>query len=253
MRTRDDIDLAQRRVLFALLRPASMVAASLDFPLHDLVSYVRLGYFRELRQRGVTLTDAAASMEVSARTAKRLAAQLRSDFFRPESEHDLARRIEFMTWAQPLSVGRLRQLLKVSDEELDDALRKLRDEARVVRTVDERGTYYQAAQLVSRLVSDVFSDRIGALNSLLRNVTEVVERRFLDEPGDAFARTLNFRMNRADLGELNAAYNALLQTMLDLEARVEEDDAVPMRLSLVWSEISQDDAAATFADAVDTK
>lgn len=234
------VDVAYRRVLFSMLRPAAMLAASKGFPLKELTSFIRLSYFRELRDGGATLADAAGSMEVSLRTAKRLASELRSDFFVPEVEHNLARRIEFMTWAEPLSYARITQLLgNTPREDVDRALGKLVDEGRLERA-EGRVPRYQASQLVSRLVDDAFSNRIGALNSLLQNVTETVSRRFLGLGGLAFARTLNFRIRPQDAGELRAAYDALLERLLELEGLVEDpDDALGVRLSVVWSAIDE--------------
>lgn len=237
-----ETNLAQRRIVFAMLRPAALLAASLDFPLKELTSFMRLSYYRELREHGASLAEAAESMEVSTRTAKRLAAQLRSDFFLPEVEHTLARRIEFMTWAEPRSLARLTQLLRgVPREEVEHAINKLCDEERIQVIEGERGLRFKASRLVSRLVDDKFSNRIGALNSLLQNVAETVSRRFIDDSGIAFARTLNFRINREDAGELRAAYDVFLQRMLELEERVDDPEAaVPIRLSLLWAEIGDD-------------
>ena len=237
-RAPSDQQLALGRIVFSMLRPAAVISATLKFPLRELTSFMRLSYFRELREQGATLSDAADSMEVSLRTAKRLAAELRSDFFLPEAEHTLARRIEFMTWAQALSLARITQLLHGSSrEEVENAIDKLLDEGRLEKE-EGRVTRYRASKLVSRLVDDAFSNRIGALNSLLQNVAETVERRFIVDDGIAFARTLNFRIRRRDEDELRAAYDVLLERLLELESRVHDaDDAVPIRMSVLWAEV----------------
>lgn len=233
-----DRQLAYRRIVFSMLRPAAMISARLNFPLRELTNFIRLSYFRELREQGATLADAADSMEVSTRTAKRLAAELRSDFFLPEVEHTLARRIEFMTWAEPLSFARIAQLSAgIHSEEIEHAIDKLIEEGRL-EVVEGRVTRYRASKLVSRLVDDAFSSRIGALNSLLQNVGETVARRFIAQTGMAFARTLNFRIRRCDVGELEDVYSELLERLLELESRVtDNDEDVPVRMSVLWAEL----------------
>ncbi|MEZ4458149.1 MAG: hypothetical protein R3E66_00185 [bacterium] len=234
--------LVHRRIMFSMLRPPAMIAARFGFPLKELTNFIRLSYFRELRESGATLAEAAELIEVSTRTMKRLNAELRSDFFLPEVEHTLARRIEFMVWAEAKTLARIGQLLPgVPREDLETAIEALKAEGRVSEEHDGRQVRFRASHLVSRLVDEGFARRIGALNSLMQNVAETVIARFIEPKDVSFARTLNFRIRPEDHDELRTAYDALLQTMLKLEARVEDQaSSVPIRMSVLWSEVDED-------------
>ncbi len=234
-----ETDFVHRRIMFSMLRPPAMMAARLGFPLKDLTNFMRLSYFRELRDSGSTLAEAAELIEVSTRTMKRLNAELRSDFFLPEIEHTLARRIEFMIWAESKSLARIIQLLpSVPREDIEIALERLIAEERITQETDGRVVRYRASHLVSRLVDDGFSKRIGALNSLMQNVAETVLARFITPKPVSFARTLNFRIPKDDADELNAAYDVLLKRMLELEGRVQDQgDSIPIRMSMLWTEV----------------
>jgi hypothetical protein len=230
--------LLQRRIMFSVLGPAAMLAARLGFPLRDLTHFIRLSYLRELRQSGVTLGEAAEQLEVSTRTMKRLNAELRSDFFLPEIEQTLARRIEFMIWAEPKSAARLGQLLSgTSPEDIAMAIETLKAEDRIREESDGRTVRYRVTQQVSRLVDESFARRIGALNSLMQNVAETVIARFIEPREVSFARTLNFRIRAQDARELQDVYQELLARILELEKRAAEDESIPVRMSILWSEV----------------
>lgn len=234
------LNLQHRRIIFAMVRPVAMVAAHVGFPMKELTNFVRLGYFRQLRERGASLEDIAQIMEVSPRTARRLNHELRSDFFLPEIEHTLARRIEFMLWNEPLSRARITQLLQdVEEDEVDAALERLIEEERV-EAIEGRSTRYRVTSLVSRLVDDGFARRVGALNSLLQNVAETVTSRLLDSSEDAFARTISFRVRHEDLSALRHYYNGLLERLVELESKVDANErSVPVRLSYIWAALKE--------------
>lgn len=238
----DHDQLVNRRIVFSMLRPPAMVAARLGFPLKDLTNFIRLSYFRELRESGATLAEAAELIDVSTRTMKRLNAELRSDFFLPEVEHTLARRIEFMVWAEAKTLARMGQLLPgVPREDIETALEVLKAEGRVSEESEGRQVRYRATQPVSRLVDEGFARRIGALNSLMQNVAETVIARFIAPKEVSFARTLNFRIRPEDHDELRAAYDTLLNKMLELETRVDpQAGSLPIRLSVLWSQVDED-------------
>ncbi len=237
----DGDDFVNRRIMFSMLRPPAMMAARLGFPLKDLTNFMRLSYFRELRESGSTLAEAAELIEVSTRTMKRLNRELRSDFFLPEIEHTLARRIEFMIWAESKSLARIIQLLpSVPRADIEHALEHLLAEQRIIQEPDGRALRYRATHLVSRLVDEGFSKRIGALNSLMQNVAETVLARFIAPKDVSFARTLNFRILKDDSDELKAAYDILLKRMLELEGRVQnQTDSIPIRMSMLWTEVDE--------------
>ena len=78
----EDIPSAEleQRVIFALLQPAISLAAGFGVSMRDLVAWVQVAYLKHLRSRGLTLREAAETMGVSERTAKRLSQSLKVSF-----------------------------------------------------------------------------------------------------------------------------------------------------------------------------
>ena len=233
-----------RRVVFSLMTPASRLSATRELPLKELTNYLRLAYFRQLRNKGKTLREIGDSLDISVRTAKRLSQQLKENFFAPEREHELPRRIEFMLWATPMTRARINQVLEdVSGQECEDAIDQLLDEERV-REVEGRVGYYEACRPQgSRIVRDTMIARVGALNAFLNNATNAIHHRFFAQKDKAFVRTLSFRIRPEDLAELREIYESSVWERLSaLEQRVEErDDALEMQLSVCWAPYDMDD------------
>ncbi|MEM9195494.1 MAG: hypothetical protein AAGF12_40365 [Myxococcota bacterium] len=231
-------DSENRRVLYALLRASARLAKTLEIPAKQVQEWVRLAYFDELRRDGNTVAIAAEKLGVSEPTGARLARALRTDFLTDEAEYELPKRIAFMLWAGPMSRARLRQVLtEVDEDELDQALDRLLAEGRIVEQ-SGRVVNYAITDPEDRLVQPGFAARIGALNSLLGNVVGVIDARFFSRREDAFARTVSFRMRRADRKKLRAFYTKTVWPFLrDLEAKVSEGDTTQVtRFSILWAQ-----------------
>ena len=252
MERRDDIEEPGevelvRRVAYSLLLPAGRLAARHAIPLSELTTLAQLVYFGQLRQRSWTLKEIGQAMDVSLRTVKRLAQKMRQNFFAPEVEHELPRRIEFMLGTSPMSRARIQQVLgDVEEDAVDAALEALLREERVKLEDDGSATAtYRATRPVTRLATrESWVARIGALNALMSNVSQTVQGRFFTGDPASFARTISFRLRTEDLGELREFYEAqLMEKLKELEARTEsadgqeeeEDEAIEIQLSLIWA------------------
>ena len=215
-----------RRVVYALLGPVVRLAEELEVPLKHLQKWVRLAYFQELRARGMRVADASRLLAISEPTAARLSRELKTTFLAPEAEHELPKRIAFMLWSQPLSRARIVQALGADhDAEIDAALGRLVTEGRITLREGRTPTYELLAE-EDRLVQSGWPARIGALSSLLGNLSDVVQQRFFDESAQAFARTVSFRVRKCDEAELGRFYREQLWPFLrSLEDRARQQSA----------------------------
>lgn len=226
----------RQRVIYSLFLPAVMLASAFEIPAKELAAWLQVAHFEHLRARGVTLTDTADALGVSVRTAKRLSRQLKLAFLRPEIEHELPVKIEFMLRAESMSAARLAQVLKeVPATEVHMALGRLLGEGRV-EEVPGRTTTYRILKSVNSLVRDSWLARIGGLNSLLRNLGDTVVGRFFNHDSRALARTLSFHV----LPEHYSALEALLEhTISQIAALDAEAQGQPLaervRLSLLYA------------------
>lgn len=238
---REDIQKQEfiERLLYSLLAPVVQLGRLTHFSLKDLERLLRIAYFRALKADGLSNREVAEAMNVSTATVARLASETRENFLRPEREHGLPVRIEFMLWAGPMSRAKMLQVL-VNEEELevDGALEEMLAEERIALREDR----YELVRPADRLVRPDWVSRIGALNILLENLSEVVQQRFLaerDEPERGFARTLIFKLAREDQEKLRTLYELVLWpalVALDQRAKArEEGDVVDVKLTLFWA------------------
>lgn len=228
------------RVVYSLMRGGVRLSRRFGFPLREALSLLQMAYFHELRASGMSLDEIGDALDVSRRTAARLSKQLKTNFFRPEREHELPRRIEFMLWAGPMSEARLRRELPDDADEVAGALAQLVAEGRA-RLEPGRVPRYAVARTAGRLVSAGWTARIGALNSLIGNVTQVVYARFLEGSPRAFARTLSLRVRREDEEALRRLYEDTIWPALEAldEAATGDPDALKMKVSLCWAEYEE--------------
>ena len=231
-------DELQRRVVHSLLLPAVRLAKVFGIPLKEMVGYLQLAYYHELRKDGLRLKDVSDQMDISMRSAARLSKQLKTNFFRPEREHGLPRQIEFVLWHEALSLPRLkRELTNVSGEAVEEALEQLLSEDRVSR-IAGRTVTYGVTRGSSRLVRDRWTARIGALNSMVSNICDVVYGRFFTSSSRSWARTLSLRVRPEDLGKLKALYEDRIWTELSAldEAAAGDPAALSINLTVCWAD-----------------
>ncbi len=226
----------QGRVLHSLLLPVVSVAASSGVDLKDLGQRLQVAYLQYLRGQGMTHKEAAQVLGISERSAKRLQGELRTHFLRPEQEHNLPVRLEFILRASPMSRARLAQVLRdVSSDDLDLALERLLDEERIAE-VPGRTPTYKVVRSVQSLVRDTWLARIGGFNSLLQNLSDTVVGRFLLRDERSFARTMSFHILAERYEELHKAFDVLVEKIAALDAEAEGNtEAIPVRLSVFFA------------------
>ena len=246
-------DELAHRVVYALMRPAVRLAAAFGLDMKTAATLLESAYFQELRSMGLTLDEASERLGVSRRTAARLSKQLKNRFVLPEIRHNLARRVEFMLAAQPMSSARLAQTLTdVEDADILTALDELVATGRV-ELRDGRTPTYHPASMLRQLARDTWVQRVGGLTSFAGNLADAVWGRFGEATPSAFARTLSFRVPKGSHERLEKFYEeSLLPLILELDAEGEGDDRAPMQMSLCWApyEWSREGAAAGEADSV---
>lgn len=227
----------EQHVLYAMLRPAVRLATRFSVPLRELGQWAELGYFHELRRQQFKMREISQVLEISMRKAALLSRQLKDSFFEPE-QHGLARRIEFMIWAEPMSVARLQQHMpEVDVEEIQEVLAQLIEEGRLVE-VPGRVVTYEVARGESRLVRGNLMARLDALNKLLDTVSAAIEGRFFDDEPAALARNLELRVRRADVPRLRELYEEVIfaeLSKLDAMAREDVEESVAIDFTVCWA------------------
>jgi len=224
------------RLVFSLLKSAARTARWFELPLKELTGQTQLAYFRDLRQAGLTLRETTDALQVGMRKASELSQRLKENFFAPEREIALPRRIEFMLWAEPLSRTRIKQLLRdVSADDVDAAIATLLDERRI-SDVDGRPGFLTVTSTQARLVKPTWMSQIDGINTLMRVVAAAAHERVMRQSPRALIRTLNFRIAEEDIGELRELYESVIFPKLaSLEERAAgREDAISMDLSILW-------------------
>ncbi len=229
----------RERVLYALLGPAARLGTVFGTPLGVVRELAEMAYYHETKRHGLKMKEVAELMDVSISKVALLSRALKENFFRDEAAGELPRRIEFMLWAEPLTLARIKQVLTDSSgEEVNDAIQELLDQGRVQKRREDPHVFYELAIKTDRRVWDSWLARIDGLNNVLRNVTDAVYARFFGADVAAFARTLTFRVHPDDLHELQKFYEEqLFELVHRLDARAEEtpDEALPLALSMFWA------------------
>ena len=199
---------------------------------------LEMALFHETRKAGLKLSEASEVLDVSMRTISRMSKLLKRNFARPDQEHELPRRIEFMLWAGPLSEARIAQALSgIADASaISEALALLQDDGRVSRHVGRTVTY-TVTDTQRQLLSDGLLARVDALTNLTNNLLNAVYARFFEGDDRAFARTLTFRIRPSDLPRLRALYEEhIWPTLRALDAAAADaPEAQEVDFSLMWA------------------
>ncbi len=239
-----------RRVLFTLLQSTTRLGLAMGATRKEMTEALDMAVFREARSRGLKLAATAELLGVSMRKASRLSKRLKQNFLGTDAEVELARRIEFMLWAEPLGEKRVRQALgDVTSVEVRSALDELLSQGRIVAR-SGRTITYAVTHKDSRLIRDTWMSRLDGLADLIDTVTEAVAARFFGGDPRAFARTVSFRIRGGDMQELQAMYEEQVWPVisrLDGRAAAEGSDETTetMALSLVWAPDGYEPPAVT--------
>lgn len=224
------------RLVFSLLLSAARMARWFEVPLKELTSHLQLAYFRDIRLSGLTLREATDALQVGMRKASELSQRLKENFFAPERDIALPRRIEFMLWAEPASRARIKQLLRdVGEREIDQAIATLMEERRIKEAEDRPG-FLTVTSTQARLVKPTWMSQIDGINTLMRVVAGAAHERVMRQSPRALIRTLSFRIAEEDIGELRALYeDVIFPKLAALEERAAgRGDAMDMDLSILW-------------------
>ncbi|MFU8804062.1 MAG: hypothetical protein ACNA8W_09665 [Bradymonadaceae bacterium] len=225
----------RERLVYSLIQPGIGLAARSGLSLKMLTKLLRIAYFHEFRSQGYSLAEICDALDISIATAARLSKSLKDNFFRPEHEHELPQRIEYMLWAEPLSASRINQVLPgEKEEDVRDALEILLRDERIEEDPNDEGTY-RLVRRHGRLVRDHWFSRVGALNSLLKSLIATVEARFFAPETPSLSRTLNFRVHPEQVDELQRFYDEnLWPTMARLDDEAGDEGHKHVQLSVFW-------------------
>ncbi len=231
------------RVTYSLSKPTVRLADKYQLPFKEFTGLVQRAYFQVKADRGLSRNEIAQELQTSSRTVDRLVKATRDNFFAPEREHELPRRVEFLLWSGPKSVARLSQLMPETDEAtLRKALANLMEAGRVV---EERGrtVQYRETRRANRLPDDTMAAKVDALNNMLETVFATVWRRFFKADMRAGARTVGLRVRPEDVPEIERIYEELVwPRLVELDDRAREvDDVVEVGLTYCWSPLDEDE------------
>ena len=235
-------DELQRRVIYSFLVPAARLAKRFRIPLKEMTGWLQLAYFQEVRSSGLTLREAGALLDVGMRKASQLSKSLKSNFFDPERQHGLPRRIEFMVWGEPHSRARIQQILRQERaSQIDDAIALLIEERRITE-VKGRPDVFEASSTQARLYRPDWMSQIDGVNNFLTSCLTATYSRVFHHSPQSLLRTLNFRIRESDIEELHKFYQEeLFPRLAALEqAAAGAPDATTMDLSICWSPASED-------------
>lgn len=231
-----------RRLVYSLSKPAVRIADRFELGLKEMSTLAQIAYYERKRSRGLALRQIADQFDTSTRTVDRLAKTMRSNFFEPEHEHELPRRIEFMIWSQSMSLARLTQLLPGYDPaQIEEAVALLLERKRIEERPG-RTSVFMATAAANRLPDDTDAAKIDALNHLLGTVIEAVERRFLESDSRAAARNVSLRVRPEDLQEIEALYEDVIwPKLVELDARATDEDALEVGWVTCWSPLESEE------------
>ena len=231
----NDMDAQLAHVLLALLVLAARLATRFGIPLRDVKRAMELAYYRESRNRGMTMREMVELMSVSMRKISQLSSELKATYLRHEVDASVERRITALLLAGPMSQARIVQALAGEAEaDVVGALAALVDAARVAVT-DERTLRFVLSTPHHRLYREPWQARLDGLEHLVRGISGAVEQRFFGDGTHAFARTIAFRVAPDDVARLAALYEeSVFPLTTQLEARA-KDAAVPVNLVVAWS------------------
>ncbi len=127
-------DELKQRVVFALFAPAVRLALRFELPLVGVKRAMETAYFHEARKQGLGLREICEVLGISISKAALLSKHLKEGFLDHHATLPLARRIEYLLWARPLTLPRLNQIMPQERfVEIEQALDALIAQGRVER------------------------------------------------------------------------------------------------------------------------
>jgi len=230
-----------------MLEPPLVLARILALPVDDLQQLVSIGYFRELRFRGMSLRLIASRLKKSLRTVATLSRMQaeRGPLLGTSRRIGWRRRIvQSLADDGPETIDELAaELPEVGGGDLRAEVEELVAQGILARGED--GVLSVDTAHFS-LVRDDLEHRLDSLRHFLAAVTHVVYRRFFsaDRSAEAFARVMTFQVSRAELQAIReATYAALELAVHEADARAATDvDAVQASVAMCFAEMPTDPA-----------
>ena len=242
-----DREELERRLVYALFRPAVRAALDLETPLAWMKQAMETAYFHEARRQGMSLREISQALDISISKTALLSRQLKDNFQNPARAPDLARRIEYMLWAGPLTLARLNQVLTEERfQDIEAALDELIEQGRIVRHGEGSFASHELEVRAGERLWDFWLARLDALDEAMAPVADASQHAMLfDEddsppsPGAARAHTHTLRLRREDVGRLEQLYHDQWRAGLDaLAARAQkapDEEVVEVRLATFWA------------------
>ncbi len=229
------------RIIYSLYLPVVRLASLFGLPLKEMKEWLGVAYLHELKRRGLSQKESAEHIGVSRRTIIELTRRLRENFFEPERHEGLSRRLLFLLWAEPLTLGRIKQALEDEDDlaDVESVLAQMCEEGVLLCEVRQGVEEYSLQSGKFRLYRDSWIARIDALNNQLEHLADTVFARFLKKDPQSFVRTVTMSMRKEDIQELEALYREVIfpkLVELDEAAKgLNEDEVQSMELNISWA------------------
>lgn len=224
------------RIIYSLFLPAVRLASLFGLPLKEMKDWLGVAYLHELKRRGLGQQESAAHIDVSRRTIIELTRRLRENFFAPERHEGATRKILFMLWAEPMTLGRLKQAFE-DEVKLADLLDEM-TLAGVLECEERSGVVsYKLNRGAFRLYRDNWIARIDALNNQLEHLADTIFARFLKRDEESFVRTVTLSMRKQDVPRLEELYREVIfPALVELdEAASQSDEVQNMELNISWA------------------
>ena len=241
----DEIDPGELhwRIIYSLYLPAVRLASLFGLPLKEMKEWLGVAYLHELKRRGLSQKESALHIDVSRRTIIELTRKLRENFFAPERHEGVARKILFLLWAEPMTLGRIKQAFSEEDGEalaqIEGVLEAMCEEG-VLECEERQGVMeYGLRRGAFRLYRDNWIARIDALNNQLEHLADTIFARFLKRDESSFVRTVTLTMRKEDRARLEELYREVIFPALvafDEAAKgASEEEVQNMELNISWA------------------
>lgn len=184
----------QRRLVYALFRPAMRLCRAFRLPLGVVEELCRMAYFEEIRLRGgASQAQTASLMGKSLRTVGNLERQHRSDFLAPATALARGREVEDVLGDTPRGLSEIQQRTPhIAPEETERILDGLVSVGRVHVSGSNGERQFVLNPAFVSLVRDDLDGQLDGLGHQLDVIVSAVRTRFLDHDRHAVARTLSF-------------------------------------------------------------
>lgn len=180
---RDEIDLEelQDRMVFAALRPASMLSRRFGFTLNRLKKTLETVYFQETRDHGLSLREISDVMQISMSKTSLLSRQLKQAFL-SEASGDIKLRLEYMLANEPMTLARINQVITDAKfVEIERELRDLVESGRIIREGRGSESTYHLNLDPERGEWDVWLMRLRSIERALKLVARAIAQHHDDE------------------------------------------------------------------------